>query len=492
MKETFLRPVGSYNFLIKTYLIAIVFALISNQTIAENKPNIVVFFTDDIGYRDIGPFGGLTPTPHLDRMAAEGTKLTSFYVASVKCTPSRAALLTGCYASRIGMDGHVVYPGQSKGLNPNEVTIAEMLKKVGYRTACIGKWHLGDQPELLPPAQGFDEYEGIPYSCDMWNYLNPRAKRKMESKGLTDKRPPLPWLKGDKIVAWIDAPLSHALMNDAIAQSCVDFIDRNQEKPFFLYVPFPSTHRPQIVLDDRAQKIKALGCKDVPKYTQIAEIDSCVGKVMKSLKKNGLDTNTFVFFTNDNGNGSAFYKKGLTVPRGGKFGPKYEGNMRMPALAWWPGKIPAGKTNGELLSSIDLFPSLATISGGTVPTDRVIDGKDISKVLMGSASSPNSTIFYGAGGVRQGKWKLVMVSRHKAELYNLEKDYGETNDLAQQHPELVESMKKMLKEHMLKISQAKRPAGKASTAKYLLTDPTGLPTLAELLGREGEKVYDGR
>jgi arylsulfatase A-like enzyme len=455
----------------------------------EQKHNVVIFFTDDTGYRDIGPFGGLAPTPHLDRMATEGMKLTSFYVASVKCTPSRSALLTGCYASRIGMSGHVIYQGDARGLNPSEVTIAEMLKAVGYRTGCFGKWHLGDQPEFLPSIQGFDEYEGIPYSCNMWNYLNPRARGKLESKGLEDKRPPLPWLKGNKVVAWIDGPLSHALMNDAVEQSCVDFIDRNKDKPFFLYVPFPATHRPQIVLKERAKKIEALGCKDVPKYTQITEIDACVGKVMQALTRHGLEKNTFILYSNDNGGVSGFYKEGLIVPRGGKFGPPYEGTMRMATLAWWPGKIPAGKTCDELISSIDILPTVAKLTGATVPADRVIDGKDVSDALMGKGPSPNSYIFYGGTGIRHGNWKMVKMRKQKAQLYNLEKDYGETTDVARQNPELVKKLEKALVDHAVNVSQDRRPAGKAANPKYLLTDTTGVPTLAQYLDREGEEVY---
>lgn len=464
--------------------------ILASTLLAEApKPNVVIFLTDDTGYRDIGPFGGLTPTPNLDRMAAEGMKLTSFYVASVKCSPSRAALLTGCYASRIGMDGAVMYPGQARGLNPAEVTIAEMLKEAGYRTGCIGKWHLGDQPEFLPLAQGFDEFEGIPFSCDMWNYLNPRAAGKLKQKGLKNVRPLLPWLKGNKVVAWIDAPFSHAIMNDAIAQSCVNFIDRNHDQLFFLFVPFPATHRPQIVLKERAEEIEALGCRAVAKYTQIAEIDTCVGRVIDTLTKHGIDNNTLIVYTNDNGGNSEFYREGLTVPRGGKFGPMYEGNMRMATLAWWPGTIPSGVTCDELISSIDIFPTLATFGGGTVPADRVIDGKDVSSVLKGEGPSPNTYIFYENGGARQGNWKIVKMHKQPAQLYDLETDYGERNDVAQENPEIVERLEEALREHVVRISQDRRPPGKAANPKPLLSDPTGVPSLADYLGRDVEKVY---
>jgi arylsulfatase A-like enzyme len=323
----------------------------------------------------------------------------------------------------------------------------------------------------------------------MWNYLNPRARHKLKQKGLKNPRSPLPWLKGNDVVAWIDAPLSHALMNDAITKSCVDFIDRNKDQPFFLYVPFPATHRPQIVLEERAKRIQALGCIDVPKYTQIAEVDTCVGAVVDTLRKHDLDRKTMVLYSNDNGGVSGFYKEGLTVPRGGKFGPKYEGTMRMATLAWWPGKIPAGVECDELVSSIDVFPTIAGLAGGEVPADRVIDGKDVSKVLLQKGASPNKQVFYMGTGVREGRWKLLKMSKTKSALFDLQEDFGETTDVSADQPEMVERLEKTLRAHQIALSKDRRPAGKASTAKPLLSDPTGLPTLAERLGRRGEKVY---
>ena len=469
---------------------------------AKERPNIVIFFTDDAGYRDIGPFGGLAPTPNLDRMAAEGMKLTSFYVASVACTPSRAALMTGCYASRIGMDGGVVFPGDARGLHPEEITLAEMLNEAGYTTGCFGKWHLGDQPEFMPLAQGFDEYQGIPYSNDMWDYLPEKAKREIASGKKQRKKvhPPLPWMKGNDVVAWIDGPLSQALMNDAIAEATVDFIDRHHEAPFFIFVPFPSTHNPKFALKDRAEKLAALGCdpRHVQKYAQISEIDACVGRVMAALKRYDISANTLLFYTNDNGGGSNFHQEGLIVPRGGKFGPKHEGNMRMSTLAWWPGQIPAGSVCDAPGSTIDLLPTIARLTGATVPTDRGIDGKDISEMLLSGGESPHTHLYLETGGVRRGEWKLVTYKARPekganatfhAELYDLEKDFGETTDFADQHPEIVEHLQQALTAHIDYLSRHTRPPGDSQTAEVILKETSRVPTLEQYLGREGEKVY---
>jgi arylsulfatase A-like enzyme len=466
------------------------------------RPNVVIFFTDDTGYCDIGPFGGAAPTPHLDKMAQEGMKLTSFYVASVACSPSRSALLTGTYASRVSMDGGVPHAGYSWGLNPSEVTIAEMFKDVGYATACIGKWHLGDQPGLLPNDQGFDVYEGIPYSNDMWDYNFAQRKAKLAAKGKKPKREmyPLPWMKNRESVAWIDGPLSQALMNDVIADAAERFIDENKDSPFFLYIPFPSTHNPKFALEKQGQKIASLGCpeKEIHKYAQIMEIDACVGKVMSALERNGLSKNTFMFYTNDNGGSSKWTKPGTIIPRGGKFGPVYEGNMKMSTLAWWPGKISGGVVSDAFGVTIDLYPTLAKWVGGQVPKDRTIDGKDISDVFFDKGPSPHEFMYYESLGVRRGPWKLVTY-KHRVkkgqpatfheELYHLEKDPKEKNNIAAQQPEMLSQLKKALAAHQADLKKNIRERGDMKTEGPLLKDPSGLPTLAQYLGREHEKIY---
>jgi len=441
----------------------------TNKSDAAAKPNVVIIFIDDMGYGDIGPFGGWRDTPHLDRMAKEGMKLTDFYVSSAACTPSRAALMTGCYADRIGMGASVVFPADRRGLHPNEITIAEMLKGGGYATGCFGKWHLGDQPEFLPTRQGFDQYEGIPYSNDMWVRGNPKRHY-----------PPLPWMKQDRPVAHIPDQASQAVITNAITGAAVDFIRRHKDGLFFAYVPHSAVHYPFMVTPERL----AAGGGDVM-TALISEVDNSTGRILRTLRELGIAENTFVLFTNDNGGG------GKTSPgplRGAKFGPKYEGHMRVATLAWWPGRIPAGSVSSDIMTTTDLLPTVARLTGQPVPADRIIDGKDVSSILLGKpdAKSPHETLYYENGGIRQGKWKLVHY-RVKAdwftELYDLEADLGEQNNIADRHPDRIRAMKAALDAHVDEIEKNVRPAAFVENPKPLLSDASGLPTLAEYIGQ---------
>jgi arylsulfatase A-like enzyme len=432
---------------------------VATNATATDRPNIVIIFIDDMGYEDIGPFGSSRDTPHLDRLAREGMKLTDFYVSSSACTPSRAALMTGCYADRIGMGTSVVFPADKRGLNPSEITIAEILKKGGYATGCFGKWHLGDQPEFLPTRQGFDEYEGIPYSNDMWVKGNPKRNY-----------PPLPWMKQDKPVAHISDEASQAVITDAITDAAVDFIKRHKDQPFFAYVPHSAVHYPFMVTPER---LAAAG--DDVMTALVSEVDHSTGRILQTLRDLGLAENTFVLFTNDNGG------DGKTSPgplRGAKFGPKYEGHMRVATLAWWPGRIPAGSVSSEIMTTTDLLPTVARLTGQPVPADRVIDGKNVSDILLGKpeAKSPHETLYYENDGIRQGKWKLVHY-RVKAdwftELYDLEADLGERNNIAEQHPDRIKSMKAALDEHVAEIEENSRPAAFVEDPKPLLAEATG-------------------
>ena len=442
-----------------------------NMVSAETaKPNVVFIFIDDMGYGDIGPFGSTkNKTPHLDRMAAEGMKLTDFYVSSVACTPSRAALMTGCYADRIGMDGRVNFPSATRGLNPDETTIAEMMKAQGYATGCFGKWHLGDMPQFMPLNQGFDEYEGIPYSNDMWVHL-----QKYDF-------PPLPWMKQDKAVAHIpDAP-SQALLIDAITDATEDFIKRKKDEPFFVYMPHAAVHLPRLVKKDEGDRAEGNATR-----AQVEAVDVSVGRVLATLRELGIAENTLVFFTSDNGPGG-----GLTASplRGHKGGPRYEGNMRMPTLAWWPGEIPAGSVCSEIARSIDVFPTLAKLCGGEVPADRIIDGKDISLLLTDpDAKSPHSELYYEYEGIRQGNWKLVRMRKDPSHLFDLATDIGEKNNIAAKHPEKVAELEKLLAAHEAKVTSARRPAGTVEKANPILTDPDDLPSLAEYMGQSNLKT----
>ena len=436
------------------------------------KPNIVIMFIDDMGYGDIGPFDNqLNQTPHLDRMAEEGNVLTQFYVANTACTPSRAALLTGAYAHRIGMDGgklSVTFPGDNRGLNPDEITLAEMLRENGYATGCFGKWHLGDQPQFMPLAQGFDTYFGIPYSNDMWplhTRPNPITKRKYE---------PLPVMKQNKAVAHVADGVDQSLLAEAITDEAIAFIKKNQKQPFFCYIPHAHVHMPRYARPEYLER--AEGNVD---RAQVEEVDDSIGRVLQTLKDLKLDPNTLVIFTSDNGAAEGMSSGAL---RGGKGGPKYEGHMRVPTLAWWPGTIPGGTTTKEIGVTTDLLPTLAKLTGAKVPDDRIIDGKDITDLLLGKkdARSPHQLHFYENEGIRRGDWKLVKKGA-KRELYNLSKDLGEKNDLSGNHPELVEELDRALQKHASSIAANSRPAGLANNPKPILQEAGNLPSLKKYI-----------
>ena len=441
------------------------------------KPNIVILFIDDMGYGDIGPFGNqVNQTPHLDRMAEEGIKFTQFYVANTACTPSRSALLTGTYAHRIGMDGGngnlaVTFPGDSRGLNPNEITIAEMLRENGYATGCFGKWHLGDQPQFMPLAQGFDTYFGIPYSNDMWplhTSKNPITKRKYE---------PLPVMSQDQAVAHVEDGVDQSLLAEVFTDKAIAFIKKNQKKPFFCYIPHAHVHKPRYARPEYLKRAEG----NVER-AHVEEVDDSIGRVLQTLKDLQLDQNTLVIFTSDNGAASGMSSGPL---RGGKGGPKYEGHMRVPTLAWWPGTIPAGSISKEIGVTTDLLPSLAKLTVSKVPDDRIIDGKDISDVLLGKkdAQSPHQLHYYENEGIRRGDWKLVKKGS-RSELYDLSKDPGERKDLSRNHPELVKELNRALQKHAASIAANLRPAGFAKHPKPILREVGDLPTLKQYLEKQ--------
>jgi arylsulfatase A-like enzyme len=439
------------------------------------KPNIVILFIDDMGYGDIGPFGNtVNQTPHLDRMAEEGIKLTQFYVANTACTPSRAALLTGTYAHRIGMDGgklKVTFPGDSRGLNPNEITLAEMLRENGYATGCFGKWHLGDQPQFMPLAQGFDTYFGIPYSNDMWplhTSKNPITKRKYE---------PLPVMRQDQAVAHVADGVDQSLLAEVITDEAIAFIKKNQKKPFFCYIPHAHVHKPRHARPEYLKRAEG----NVNR-AHVEEVDDSVGRVLQTLKDLQLHQNTLVIFTSDNGPASGMSSGPLRGTKGGK---KYEGHMRVPTLAWWPDTIPAGSISKEIGVTTDLLPTLATLTQSQVPTDRIIDGKDITDILLGkkAAQSPHQLHYYENEGIRRGDWKLVKKGS-RSELYDLSKDPGEKKDLSGSHPELVKELDRALQKHASSIAANLRPAGFAKNPKPILREVGDLPTLKQFLEKQ--------
>jgi len=439
----------------------------------SRSPNFVVIFTDDQGYGDLSCFGGEhVSTPRIDKMAKEGARLTSFYVAAPVCTPSRAALMTGCYPKRIdmatGSNFGVLLAGDPKGLHPDEITIAEVLKGVGYKTGIFGKWHLGDQPKFLPTRQGFDEYFGIPFSHDIHPY-HPRQDR--------FNFPPLAMLDQEKVIE-MDPDADY--LTKRITERAVSFIERNKEQPFFLYVPHPIPHKPLHVsppyMKDVAPGIKAQLKKEngnVDYKTRdklfrqaIAEIDWSVGRILDTLKAEGIDENTFVIFTADNG--PAVGKAG---PLRGKKGSTFEGGMREATVVRWPGRIPAGVANDELMTAMDLLPTFAKLAGADAPADRVIDGKDIWPVLEGKAKTPHETFFYHRGNelkaVRSGKWKLHQNKGKPTALFNLESDIGEKKNVLKANPGVVARLNGYLKEFAKDIAENSRPAAFVTDAKPL-------------------------
>jgi len=458
-----------------TLTICAAVSLLAFNTVATaSRPNIVIMFIDDMGYGDIGPFGNkVNQTPNLDRMAGEGMVLTQFYVANTACTPSRAALLTGSYAHRIGMDGTVTFPGDKRGLNPSEFTIAEMLRENGYATGCFGKWHLGDQPEFMPLAQGFDTYFGIPYSNDMW----PGNKK---GNPVTNRDPyePLPVMKQDKAVAHVADEFDQSLLAEVITDEAIAFIEKNQKRPFFCYIPHAHVHKPRYARPEYLER--AEGNVD---RAHVEEVDDSIGRVLQTLRDLKLDHNTLVIFTSDNGPAGGMSSGPL---RGAKGGKKYEGHMRVPTLAWWPETIPSGSTSKEIGVTTDLLPTLAKLTHSQAPTDRIMDGKDISDMLLGKkgARSPHQLHFYENEGIRRGDWKLVKKNskaRSKLELYDLSKDLGERKDLSGKHPEMVQELDRLLKEHASSIANNLRPAGFAKNPKPILKEAGDLPSLKKYI-----------
>ncbi len=436
-------------------------ALLAKTPSARKQPNFVVIFIDDMGYGDIEPFGSeLNKTPHLNRMAAEGMTLTSFYVAAPVCTPSRAALMTGCYPKRVGLataSWHIVlFPKDSHGLNPKEKTIAEVLKDAGYATGCFGKWHLGDQPEFLPTNHGFDTYFGIPYSNDMWP-LSGAAKRWKVAP------PPLPVMRNGKVVDIVKDMHDQALLCKRFTDETVAFIRKNRDRPFFAYLPHAFIHGPRKARKEFMDKAGGNALR-----AQIEEVDWSTGRILDTIRDLGLDKDTMVIFTSDNGGSGDCCNK----PLRGRKGTTWEGGMREPTVAWWPGTIPAKSVCDEIATTMDLLPTFAGLGGGKVPDDRVIDGKDIAPLLLGrsNAKSPHHAFFYykqnDLQAVRSGQWKL----HTNSQLYNLEKDIGEQKNVAEQHPEVVTRLNRYLADCRADLDNPKncRPVGKNMNPKYLV------------------------
>lgn len=439
------------------YLFCLFFTTISlgchplkSLSAAKKKPNVIIIFTDDQGYSDVGCFGARGfETPHLDQLAKEGAKLTQFYTAQPVCSAARAALLTGCYSNRVGIH-QALMPDSKIGLNREETTIADMLKKNGYRTAIYGKWYLGDHPDFMPLHHGFDEYFGIPYSNDMW----PNHPQ----QGPVFNFKPLHLYENNKI---IDTLNDQSQLTTLITERCVDFITRYKSDPFFLYVPHPQPHVPLFV----SEKFKGKSANGL--YGDVMmELDWSVGQIMKTLKQYDLEENTLVIFTSDNGPWLAYGNhSGNALPmREGK-GTVWEGGVREPCIMRMPGVIKAGTTINIPLMTIDLLPTIASVCGAALP-EKVIDGKNILPVIIGKTKAyPHESFFFYYNtnelqAIRYKDWKMyfphnyrtmsgqvqgldgkpgsyLSVKMEKHELYDLDKDPTESKNVAHLHPDIM-------------------------------------------------------
>ena len=446
--------------------------------VAEDKkatqPNFVIIFTDDQGYGDLGCFGSTKiKTPHLDRMAKEGARFTSFLVGASVCTPSRAALLTGSYPKTVGMERGVLHPDSTTGLHPDEHTIADHLKGQGYATACFGKWHLGHHPETLPTRQGFDEYYGIPYSNDMNHKAEALEGGKIlwknadllwndQESAITKWNTPL--MEGEKI---IELPTDQRTITRRYTDKTIDFIKKNKEKPFFVYLAHSMPHVPLYVPED------VYDPDPQNAYTNVIEhIDAETGRLLDALRETGLDENTYVIFTSDNGPWIWLKNHaGSTGPLRGLKGETWEGGMRVPCVMWAPGRIPAGTECDQLATTLDLLPTIAALTDSELPKDRKIDGVDISSLLTDpTAESPRKEFLYYhkrgyVEGIRQGDWKLLKKNERtkKGEpiverilLFDLSKDIGEQHNMAKDKPGRVKAMRQRMIELDAEVEQNAR------------------------------------
>lgn len=458
----------------------LLFALLTQAAVlAAAPPNFIVIFTDNLGYGDIEPFGSkLHRTPHLNRMAHEGRKFTHFYVTAGVCTPSRASLMTGSYSQRIGLhdnprDGQVLRPLSPYGLHPDELTVAEVLKPLGYSTAIIGKWHLGDQTPLLPTRQGFDLFYGVPYSDDMTQAVGRRIGDRLDGKDW----PPLPLMRNETV---IEAPPDRNELTRRYTEQALAFIEDNADRPFFLYIPqaMPgSTPEPFASAAFRGKS------KNGPWGDSIEELDWSAGRMLDKLVELGIDDNTLVIWTSDNG---APLAKDIDSPTRGSNKPLHgrgyttaEGAFRVPTIVWQPGAVPAGTVCAEMATTMDLLPTFAYLGGGSPPSDRVLDGYDIRPLLFEEAcpSTPYEALYYyerdQLQAVRSGDWKLFVpleqFDRHphfeegegsEPLLFHVVNDIDSSENLAAERPEIVERLMAIAEQARKDLGDRGRPGSR--------------------------------
>ncbi|MEP0842717.1 MAG: sulfatase [Phycisphaerae bacterium] len=481
----------------------------------KRPPNVVIIYIDDMGYADIGPFGAQGyATPHLDRMAREGRRFTDFYVAQAVCSASRAALMTGCYNVRVGILG-ALGPNAEHGISSEETTLAEICKQRGYATAVYGKWHLGHHPKFLPTSHGFDEYFGLAYSNDMKRPENPpatrpRAARRAATQPAEPRQPFLPVFDGTDV---INPHLKDAEQDNLTVwytKRAVSFIERNKDRPFFLYVPHTMVHVPLHVSKRFTGKTGRGLFADV-----VAEVDWSVGEILEAIRRNGLESNTLVIFSTDNGPWLSYGDHaGSAGPlREGK-GTMFDGGCRVPTLMWWPGTIPAGTECREPAMTIDILPTVARLIGARLP-ERKIDGRDIWPLIVGApgATSPQEAYYFYWGealhAVRMGRWKLHFPhpyrtlsgrpggtggravpydeARIDTALFDLQTDPGETTDVKDRHPEVVARITALAERMRADLGDAarnmkgtgRREPGRLQPGEARFVVQDGLQTLVE-------------
>lgn len=441
-------------------LLAVLLLAAAPRPLAAQPPNVVILFADDLGWGDLSSFGHPSiRTPNIDRLGAQGVRLTTFYAAASVCTPSRAALLTGRYAARFGL-GRVLFPKADTGIAQGELTMAEALRGRGYRTAAIGKWHLGDRTRFLPTAEGFDSWLGLPYSNDM---------------DVAQGYPPLPLMRDTSI---IEAPADQSTLTQRYTDEAIRVVRASRGKPFFIYLAYTMPHVPLYASAAFRGKSRAGLYGDV-----VEEIDASVGRIVETLRQAGVERNTLIVFTSDNGPWQSIPKahiaNGMHAWDGGSAGPfrgakmsSWEGGHRVPAVVRWPAQIPAGRTSSELATTMDLYTTVLRAAGAPVPDDRIVDGHDILPMLAGRAPSATKELFYlwndSVEAVRDTRYKLRLTNRGKTgiapgtapkpELYDLDVDPGEKYDVSADHPDVVERLRARIAAFMSTLPARRPPA----------------------------------
>lgn len=479
-----MRKLKNYKYLIFKHLL--IFGILSiqnltdvlySQNIVQNtsKPNIIILFTDDQGMGDVSCYGNeKIQTPNLDKMANEGARFTNFYVAAASCTPSRASLLTGCYPQRVGLPS-VIDDLSKKGLSTSEFTIAAYLKQNGYATGMFGKWHLGHQPEFMPNRHGFQEFVGIPYSADMWPF-HPKPGHDY---------PPLPMYENENI---IDYNFNINEMTTLFTERAVNFIKKNKEKPFFIYLPYAQPHVPLGVSS------KFRGKSNNGLYGDaVMEIDWSVAQILEALDKNGLTKNTLVLFTSDNGPWLSYGNHAGTTNglREGK-ATTFDGGFKVPFIASMPGIIPEGTVVNNVVSALDILPTVLNITETNMPRMNPIDGRNTWPLFIGDSEIEEQPFFFVNGNevqaVRVGKWKLhnphkyrIVISKGKdglpgnqdnsggeieLALFNLDEDPNETNNLARKTPNVVKRLQQLIIDFEQDLKNNSRPVGVVQDKKF--------------------------